>query len=265
MGSGRGRPRSSANHLTPLIFLHLPKTAGTTLSAVLSRHVPADQCHYLRSADGAAAVETFKATPAEQRRRIRLLQGHQVFGLHEYLAPGARYLTIVRDPVDRIATHFDYVVRTEHPMFIDPIRDEGMSLYDYAISGISGELENGQVRWIAGIDGDRPLGPADLDRALLNIDNYFAWVGVQERFSESLVALAMTMRWLRVGYRSTNVRPPSRSAEVPPIAREAILAHNPLDARLHQAMIERLDDGSMLGRLTRRSLASVLDRLGRTG
>jgi len=244
----------------PLIFLHLPKTAGTTVSFVVRRHIDSTRDHLLRSVDGPDGLAKFKATPEAFRHRIHLLRGHQVFGLHEYLAPGARYLTVLRDPVARLVSHYRYVKATKHPMFIDAIRSEQMSLYNYVTSGLSGELENGQTRWLAGIHDDRPLVGSDLQLAIKNIDEHFAWVGIQERLEESLVELGLAMRWLRVDYRSRNV---SGGQPSPPDAAviAAIRDRNALDLELHQQMEARLDARGRIATTGRRGAATVLQAI----
>ncbi len=249
----------------PLVFLHLPKTAGSTFSSILQRHFVPAEIHSIRSDDTVANVERFKNLPEEVRYRIRLLRGHQVFGLHSYLAPGARYITILREPVARVISHYHYVKTTEHPMFIDAIREGGMSLVDYAASSISGELENGQTRWIAGIWDDRPLQESDLEQAIENIEKRFDWLGLTEHFDQSLIDLARKYRWLRIYYRKKNVLNSSHSNPVPPQAIEAITERNRLDLKLYAYAKRRFDAVSPAYRFTRCAAASLLGLANRAG
>lgn len=244
----------------PLVFLHLPKTAGTTFNRILLRHVASDRVHAFRGEDLPAQWEAFRRLPEDRRHAVDLLRGHQRFGMHEHLRPGARYLTIVRDPVDRIVSHYRYVVRTEHPLFIDRVRERGLDLRGYATSDLSGELADGQVRWLAGIEHDEPLGPDDLERALDNVERHFAWVGVTEHLDEGLVELAAAMRWWRVHYRSRNVA--ATRPDVPADVVAAIEERNPLDRELHRRMVARLRDRPAPVRLLRRVAAAGLSGVG---
>jgi hypothetical protein len=249
----------------PLIFLHLPKTAGTTLNAVLMRQFPRGQTYLLRSKNFAENLAVFKSTPEPLRHRIRLLHGHQSFGLHAFLAPGARYLAVLREPVARVISHYHYVKATEHPMFIDAIREGGMSLVDYAASSISGELENGQTRWIAGIWDDRTLQESDLDQAIENIEKHFAWLGLTEYFDESLIDLAMKYQWPRIYYRKKNVLDSARASPIPPQAIEAITERNRLDLKLYAYAKRRFDAVSPAHKAIRSAAAGLLGLANKAG
>lgn len=246
----------------PLVFLHLPKTAGTTFNLILRRQFAASRIVLLRAEEMAENIAALRAMPEAERHRIQLLRGHQLFGLHELLAPGARYLTILRHPVSRLVSHYNYVVATEHPMFIDAIRGGEMSLHDYVTSTVSGELENGQTRWIAGIDDDRTLGAADLAVAQRHIEEHFAWVGVTEHFDESMVDLAITMRWPKVHYRRRNVASSPRDP-IPTRTVDAILERNALDLTLHTEAVARLRDHGPASRAARSVAGVALRGAGR--
>lgn len=249
----------------PLVFLHLPKTAGTTLNTVLLRQYTRDQIRPLRSKFFADDLAALKAAPEPVRHRIRLLHGHQVFGLHTLLAPGARYLAVLREPIARVISHYNYVKATEHPMFIDAIRQGEMNLADYATSGISGELENGQTRWIAGISDDRPMTDSHLDLAIENIERHFDWLGLTERFDESLIDLAFKYRWPRVYYRKKNVLGSARSGPTPERVLEAIADRNRLDMKLYAYAQRRFDAVTHTHRFGRSVAASLLGLANRAG
>ena len=92
-----------------LIFLHIPKAAGTTLNRIFRRRYRKSDIYMF---DGSyEKLDTFKKLPPERRRQIRLLCGHMPFGMHKYLLRLADYITILRDPVDRIVSHYFYVRR----------------------------------------------------------------------------------------------------------------------------------------------------------
>ncbi|MGJ8668401.1 MAG: hypothetical protein ACSHXK_02835, partial [Oceanococcus sp.] len=183
--------------------------------------------------------------PISYRHDIRLLRGHQPFGLHTYLSPGARYLTVLRDPIARVVSHYFYVKRHRHPKFIGAIEAQNMSLKEYAQSRMSGELENGQTRWIAGVLDDRPLGQDDLDQALRNIDQYFDWIGLTEKFDYSLIDLALKYYWPKVYYSRKNVSTGDVDHHVDPAAIEVIRQNNLFDLQLYQYVAEKTRKSSV--------------------
>ncbi len=85
-----------------LIFLHIPKTAGTTLNRIIDwQYNPLSiftvDPHRIR-----ATVARFKTFPEQRRRRFRVVRGHLVFGIHEFLPQSATYITMLRQPVARL-------------------------------------------------------------------------------------------------------------------------------------------------------------------
>ncbi len=148
-----------------------------------------------------ADIERLADLDEASRHRIELLMGHMSFGLHTLLAPGARYVTIVRDPVERVLSEYRFLrSNTRHPFHA---RVKEMSLAEYLESGFTGQAANGQTRLLCGshvpgspgIAGREPLGDEDVSRALANIDRYFVLAGTQERFEESLMLMARRLGW----------------------------------------------------------------------
>lgn len=225
----------------PLIFLHIPKTGGTTLSAVISRHYTGAQTYAIKGADIPGGVARLKALPREQATAIRLLKGHQSFGLHEYLAPGARYVAMIRHPVGRIASHYNYIQNSPSHAMHAPLRQSGYTLAQYAGSRMFPELNNGQTRLLAGVWDDRELGEADLERAIANIEQHFAWVGLMERFDESLIQLGLNLGWLNLRYQKRNVSERASTRLIDAAASAAILAENQFDLRLYEYVQARFD------------------------
>ena len=83
-----------------LIFLHVPKTAGSTLRPIIDRHYAAGVICKLDVLP--RDLEIFLNLPEQPRSKIRVLEGHLQFGLHEHLSVPVDYVTMLRDPVDRI-------------------------------------------------------------------------------------------------------------------------------------------------------------------
>lgn len=225
----------------PLIFLHIPKTAGTTFNQILDRQYRKQNIHNILSDDTKKNMDDFCSKPAQYRHQVRLLRGHMSFGLHDSLAPGARYITILREPIARVISHYHYVVRTRHPLFIGKIEEQQLDLERYLQSGISGELQNGQTRWLAGVLDNRPLNQTHLDMALSNIENHFDWIGLTEKFDDSLVILARQYNWLRCYYKKQNIgnKPPERLSQS---AMEKVIQLNCLDVQLYKEIQRRQDN-----------------------
>ena len=103
------RERSGPHPL--FVFDHIPKTAGTTFRrSYLRAAFPRDERWILSGGDkNAEDRERFLELPAKARRRIRIVAGHYVDGLRAHL-PDARFLTVVRDPVDRLVSSYRHAL-----------------------------------------------------------------------------------------------------------------------------------------------------------
>lgn len=108
-----------------LIFVHLPKTGGFALHAALERALPAGQV--LRVGDNATQQAFLAMTPAEVAP-FNMVSGHFTFEQAKARArPGARFATLLRDPVARLLSAFNYMSTWEdHPLHAS-FRDRGFA------------------------------------------------------------------------------------------------------------------------------------------
>lgn len=224
-----------------LVFLHIPKAAGTTLHRIIERQFPHNTIFSIDGANVQKSIDEFKNLREEQRRKIRCLKGHMPFGLHHHLPRPATYITLLRDPVDRIISHYYYVLRNPSHYLYNKVTSKNMNLSDYVSSGISAELTNGQTRLLSGAEkvdlviGSEPGSAGILEIAKENLQNYFVAVGLSERFDESLILFKRTLGWRNVFYVKQNVariRPSKR--DIPRKTIEIIEKHNQLDMELYE-------------------------------
>lgn len=226
-----------------LIFLHIPKAAGSTLHPVLERHYSKRS---YRTISVPEQLDAFKRLPEEARNHIRLLKGHMPFGMHEYLQGRSRYITLLRHPAERVISHYYYIKRRPGH-YLHHHLAKGMDLATFASAGLSGELDNGQVRLLSGHDQDIPCGacaPDLLDTAKRNIEQHFAVAGLTERFDESLVLMGIELGWNWTPYylnrNVTKEKPAAKQIE--PQALKAIEDANPLDFELYDWVSRRFQD-----------------------
>src|SRR5262249_25168987 len=80
----------------PLIFIHIPKAAGTTLQEIIVRHYQGTRG--FRFTGDPERVAAFRSLTHDQRDAFDLLQAHIHFGLHELLSRPPTYITILPPP-----------------------------------------------------------------------------------------------------------------------------------------------------------------------
>ncbi len=203
-----------------LVFVHMNKTGGTTL------------CHILRSSFGLrhCQVEPWHAqwtgppfsTPDLQRLRkfypnLKSIAGHRVTAYADLQENGTelKYLTLMRDPLKLCASRFQYKVNVSQKKNL--VFEEWIQR-DWT--------HNHQTKWIAGV--------TDVAEAIRIIKEKTMFVGLTERFDESLVLLkALVANDLNISYRRVNV------------ARDKTLAKSLLETESTRQMVIEAQQGDL--------------------
>ncbi len=228
-----------------LLFVHIPKAAGTTLGRVMERHVPAAR-HYRLGANAQADIERFNQLPESQRARYLLISGHFPYGVHEQVPNPCAYFTVLRDPVDRVTSFYHFVkAQPGHDLNETLTPSQKDSLLDFSRTTFWPIVDNGQTRQLAGDWGRVPFGHCDrdmLETAKRNLAS-FAVVGLTERFNATLLLLGQRFGWSRLGYRTVNQtrnRPPVDALSA--ATRSALEDLNELDQELYAFARELFED-----------------------
>lgn len=224
--------------LKPLLFVHIPKTAGSTLHSILTQQYRRDR----------TLVTTDPRDPLMIGSKggnfpFELIIGHCPVGTHEVL-PNLRYASCVRDPARRIISHYYFAKNDPTHYLHETVRSKAISLQDYVESGFSSELSNGMVRMLSGAGAKEPsIDRALFEQALAVIEKYFVTIAVTERFDESALVLQQLLGLATPYYRSKKVgKYPSRQeTEVTKEVCEVIRARNPFDYQLYDHVNQNLD------------------------
>jgi hypothetical protein len=243
-----------------LLFLHIPKAAGTTLHSVVERQFAPRATFTISGSDSPGGIKEFIALSPEQREKIRLVKGHMPYGLHEFLSVPATYITMLRDPVDRVISHYYFVLKTPAHYMHGEVTRARMSLVDFVESGMTTEVANDQTRLISGVEkvntrlleGDErrtlranrePVTAEVLETAKRNLREHFAAVGLFTSFDESLLLFKRVLGWNNIHYVRRNVtsaRPEKR--QVPREARALIEKYNAMDVELYEYARQRFEE-----------------------
>lgn len=225
-----------------IVFLHIPKTAGSTLHTVIQRN-------YHRRAyytyNGIRYRDQLLELSSEQRKNIKVLKGHVPFGRHEQLSSGTfEYFTLLRDPVARVISHYDQMIRepkhhfypewVKHQYTLAELMQNGKLIYlnDMMVRMISGNL---YAPWDA-------IGAADLAQAIANLEKHFVLAGVQEHFDEFLLLLCAHYEWKWPYYRKQQVAKAShKKAVADELTLAAVRAHNQYDQQLYDYVKKRFE------------------------
>ncbi len=217
-----------------LIFLHIPKTGGSTLSKVLEQHCSRAQTLTLDNPQ----VARFKTLPAAERGRYRLIQGHLYFGLHRFIARANTYVTFLRRPVERVLSFYYYARSTPDHYLYPLLAAERLDLKTLLARELTLELCNEQTRLLAGDEWEDPqrvVTRAALEQAQANLRSHFRVVGLLEEFDASLLLLHRAFDWHLPFYVKENVtkeKPDNTCLDVE--TRKLVEDANRLDLELYE-------------------------------
>jgi hypothetical protein len=245
---------SSPRSQGPVFFVHVPKTAGTTLTRILRRNeAPGSFRHVANVFKGGGGIK-----PPLYRRLVRqlrsgprpnLLFGHMPLGIDPYLPRDwrSRYVTLLRDPVDRALSHYYRLLAIGRDRPIVPKRRVPRLTPDTpledALCGVRYVVDNVHTRMLCGLP--EPFGevtPDMLERAKDNLRARFVVFGLTERFDEFLVLLKWRFGYDDIFYRRGRVnesRP--RGDSVPRALVESATHANRYDIELYDFACQLFD------------------------
>jgi Sulfotransferase family len=242
--------RAAAGSL--IAFVHIPKTAGKTVITMLAtayrKDAIQDAGNYVRNPE-----RTKKKLTKSSKLEARVLAGHVPYGaFRAHLPVEARYITFLREPVDRVISHYYRHLHRRRPIKVrSPRREQHRletpgkvrparhpradSIEEAMVEMRMPELNNYATRFLCGresVVGDLPEEALDDAKEALRS---FAFVGIQERFDESLVLLQRMLGIGLVPYRPRHVSPNRPDMDELPAEQRALIAeHNELDAELYR-------------------------------
>jgi hypothetical protein len=213
------------------IFIHIPKAAGTSVRRVLEDAIPGDLRQNVYPDAEGISVDEFAELSSAERERLRFVMGHFGYGIHEQLAEPWRYVTMLRDPVDRYISSYHHALRFPGTPRQQEIANGKLSLEQ----ALDAHLlpENLMVRLLSGTRKSlRQQDPGMLDEARHNVAEHFAAVLVMEEMDASMKRLE-TVLGIPLGEPSRLNRGPRSAAGESPELRAAIAEANALDVALY--------------------------------
>ncbi|UKM63635.1 sulfotransferase family protein [Flavobacteriaceae bacterium GSB9] len=187
------------NKKQPHIFLHIHKSGGTSLMNTIDVNYNKKNIHVINGKTYRASYQDFKGKDKSYRNKIDLLRGHHFFGSHKYLRGNAMYFTMLREPVSRLCSLYNYLLEID---LYKPINEEKMSFKTFLESGLAMAADNGMTRMLTNHDFDKvPNGEVNenlSEEAIENLENYFVAVGLTEHFEASLELFKTKLDWKKI-------------------------------------------------------------------
>jgi hypothetical protein len=236
-----------------VFFYHLPKTAGTSLRAVL------DAAFEPKAICPAHNWTGLLSASRTDLRRYRLVAGHFYGGLEPRMNARCFAFTFLRDPVDRALSHYGHVLHdSRHYLhrralelgsidayLADPETRMTISNFqarmlawqgdpEAMFSGLSEEERRAEVLERRMELGDSAMSERDILAAAMARIGRMDMAGLTERFDESLAVLCHALGWpYPRNLRRENVgRSGLKRADLPTSTLRALEACNQLDLEL---------------------------------
>ena len=225
-----------------VIFLHIPRTGGTTLDKLPERNYSSNQILNVYDSDRDQQINQFANLSESRRANYKCVKGHLFFGFHKLVPGPSNYITFLREPIGRVLSFYSYArVHPDHYLH-QLVVQERLDLKELLRRRVTDELFNLQTRMIAGglENPDQAVDRSALERAKENLRTYFPVVGLTEAFDASMLLLTRRYGWRLPLYRRRNARrgaPETVDAQTRNLLREA----NALDLELYQFAQELFD------------------------
>lgn len=242
--------------------MHPPKTGGKTIErqfqiifrdrlARVSRIFPE-----ISIADVADYGAAFSRQPDRIPHTAEIVTGHFCYGLHDVFGKPPQYFSIIRDPVSRLKSYYNYILNSD-PYFIrdfvveNDISFEKLARFgdDFMVPDYPLEfdimVENGQTRLLAGMTGrlSEPVTNEVHARALANVDAGYIFLAPTEKVTDALIAACLHLgRRPSIRYEAANVAPKDHVGPIPDSLRRYIRDRNRFDVALHETARQSFDD-----------------------
>ena len=239
-----------------IVFLKTHKTGGGTLSSIFSRYADTRGLEIaipMKEVSRFSWPAPFSADEVDVRRlkkeKANILAHHAVYRFksefQKVMFPGAKFVTILRNPVERFESQFFYDKFDE--LFNEDNKDNLLQAFlnakeSWSVMNMSFEqrailklFTNGMMFDLTGELLSEETHQYDFDVLIKEIENDFDLVLLMEYFDEGLILLRKEFEWdfLDLVYKNKNVRNVRHKYMITDEVREEIMTINKGDVQLY--------------------------------
>lgn len=193
-------------------------------------------------ADNIGKIDRFRNLPESFRHRLSIVKGHLYYGVHQYIPRPAQYFTLLRKPLERTVSLYNYLMAEPNTPFYKEVNEKQYTLEQLFENGYILNIDNCQVRFLCGA-GPIPFGQVNerhLQMAIDNLSNCYDAVGISEHFDESILLFAKKFGWATPWYTRQNEGRGGgiRLSELSEATLEKLKHYNRYDEILYQKAVE---------------------------
>jgi Galactose-3-O-sulfotransferase len=205
-------PRQSAPSVPPLVHIHVPKAAGTTVNNILMRN-------YKYRADSYGTEFFPRYFPSEftslvsapptagDRIRPMFFTGHIGLGNELFQRMPVRYvaITMLREPVSRVISHYRFN-STAPSIFQSAIQNDRLGVIEY-FHRFRSAIPLQYEYFAQEVNAGEEAQPSRVTRASRNLAERVSLFGIQDAFDEFVVLLSELLGLPDVFYLPLNMTP----------------------------------------------------------
>jgi len=167
-----------------VIFDHLPKCGGLSLYPYLDSNYPQRKIFTINGVQPEQSILEFQSKSKKKKSNYFLIKGHLANELFEYIPSNFLKITMLRDPIDRVISHYFYAKNMPHHYLYSQIHSSNINLEQYVSLGITDEVRNWYTTHFSGLPLEivKSEPEISLTKAITNILNHFDLIGFLDEY-----------------------------------------------------------------------------------
>lgn len=213
-----------------LIFVHIPKTGGTTFNSVLETVYGDALLNHSTTGDG------ILSWPQEKFAAYKAYTSHLRYGEHKRFGRPAHYVSIIRDPVDNFISFYNDISQQDGHWLYEDVKSHSIEeFFDYLVATDHPVLANRQCQHIC--------NAPDFETARRFIEERYLLCAPLEGFDKFVDVLKRKFGWPETDYQRQNIS--TKKVGRDEISEEfvrSIYNRNTHDKMLHDLVSEKFAD-----------------------
>jgi hypothetical protein len=202
------------------LFHHIGRSGGGDIDDICIE-LYGDATFHVTQRLGYERLDQYLSSSVTEQLKTKVITGHNTFGLHELIPNDYAYFTLLRDPVNEFLSQYYWFInglgKEEHRKHISmPLEEFGIEHYiEYAEKNGFDTIT--ETNWLATHwQGERtgkearlaikePCSQEIFELAQDNLQQHYSFIGITEKYTESIFLLGKMMNWKRmIPYPHTN-------------------------------------------------------------
>ncbi len=217
------------------LFLHIPKTAGTTLRQIVDKQYGYANVLTYYNQNSQHIIDNLESLLIVHPN-YKALIGHYNFGIHRKIAFPSAYITFLRHPIARTISQYKEWVKNHPERLLK--KDGSTQTLIESINSNPESYRDFQCQYLAPSCADDDEKVSIAEKALHNLSIHFLGIGLVEYFDESISLLSNKLGWTPTNYDNLNVK--NLDVEVSTELVELILSISKNDLFVYESIKKKL-------------------------